>query len=230
MRLGLALLPLTVAFSGLPLPGADWINLLNGKNLDGWEVRGEGIWIVIKDGTLVGQRDSSAGLARQQWPLTRQNYQAWRDTQCWLYTVREFGEFDLRLDYWIRRPGNSGVSIRDPSRAQYGITTPADFTRTPSKLGYEIQINNGYPDPTPTGSIYGLAMAKTGYQFDDDWNTLDIQSRTSGIRVSLNGHPVAEHPGVPARPKTGSIGLQLHDQYTLVMFRNLRLRELTAAK
>jgi hypothetical protein len=161
--------------------------------------------------------------------LTEQRYRAWRDTQCWLYTLREYGEFDLHLEYWARRPGNSGVSIRDTSRAKFGITTPADFTRTPSRLGYEIQINNGYPDPTPTGSIYALVKAKTGYQFDDDWNTLEIESRSNAIRVRLNGHLVAEHPGEPNRPKVGPIGLQLHDQFSLMWFRNVRLREIASA-
>ena len=36
--------------------GADWINLFNGKNLDGWEVIGDGVWTVMRDGTLLGQR------------------------------------------------------------------------------------------------------------------------------------------------------------------------------
>jgi hypothetical protein len=46
------------------------------------------------------------------------------------------------------------------------------------------------------------------------------------IRVRLNGRLVMEHPGDPQRPKTGPIGLQLHDANTVVMFRNLRIREI----
>ncbi len=30
--------------------------LFNGKNLDGWEVVGDGQWTVMRDGTLLGQR------------------------------------------------------------------------------------------------------------------------------------------------------------------------------
>ena len=223
------LLCLALASTAL-LAAQPWKNLFNGKTLDGWEVRGEGLWTVMKDGTVVGQRDARAGLSGLEWPLSREKYQAWRDTQCWLYTVREFQQFDLHLEYWARRPGNSGVSIRDASRAKFGVTTPADFTRTPSRLAYEIQIDNGYPDPTPTGSIYALMKAKTGYQFDDDWNSLDIESRSNAIRVRLNGHLVAEHPGQPNRPKAGPIGLQLHDQFSLIMFRNLRIREIGLEK
>jgi len=36
---------------------------------------------------------------------------------------------------------------------------------------------------------------------------------------------VAEHPGDPKRPKRGPIGLQMHDQFSIIMFRNIRIVE-----
>jgi hypothetical protein len=41
----------------------------------------------------------------------------------------------------------------------------------------------------------------------------------------VNGQIVAEGPGEEKRAKRGPIGLQLHDRFSTVMFRNLRLRE-----
>ena len=112
------------------------------------------------------------------------------DTQSWLYTRRnDFGEFDLHLEYWTKTTGNSGVSIRDTSRAKWAIVTPPDYTRTPSKIGYEIQINNRFPDPHPSGSIYGFVDAPNDAQHDDDWNAMDISSRND-----TDPHP-AERPG-----------------------------------
>ena len=87
-------------------------------------------------------------------------------------------------------------------------------------------MNNQYPDQYLSGSIYTFVAAKPGVQKDDEWNTLDIESRNASIRVKLNGQLVAEHPGDPTRSKTGPIGLQLHDQYSLTMFRNVGIREL----
>ncbi len=201
--------------------------LFNGKNLDGWEVLGDGQWTVMADGTLLAQR--SADLRKVLAPgklTTKAEFEAWENTQSWLYTKRgDFGEFDLHVEFWTRTHGNSGISIRDSSRARHGITTPPDYKRTPSKIGYEIQINNRYPDPHPTGSIYGFADAKPGSMREDDWNSLDISSRVNKISVRLNGQLVAEHAGDPQRPKTGPIGLQLHDQFSVVMFRNIRIRE-----
>lgn len=210
---------------------AGWKPMFNGKNLDGWEIRGDGQWTVMADGILLGQR---IGDYRKQFvpggPLsTPAQFKAWVDTQSWLYTKRnDFGEFDLHVEFWTKTTGNSGVSLRDTSRAEYAITTPPDFKRTPSKIGYEIQINNRYPDPHPTGSIYTFVDAKTGFQHDDDWNTMEISSRNGKISVTLNGHLVAEHAGDPARSKTGPIGLQLHDQFSIIMFRNVKIREIEA--
>lgn len=210
------------------LHAAEWKSLFNGKNLDGWEIIGDGVFLVMSDGTLLGERKPARN---QPIPgaatITREQYNGWRDQQSWLYTNRnDFAEFDLHLEFWTKVMGNSGVSLRDPSRAKCGITAPPDIKCTPSKVGYEIQINNQYPDPHPTGSIYGLVDAKVGAQKDNEWNALDIESRNDVIRVKLNGVLVAEHPGDPHRPKIGPIGLQLHDQFCVIQFRSIRIREL----
>ncbi len=202
--------------------------LFNGKDLDGWESVGDGLWTVLKDGTLVGQRMPANLEKRGPWPL--EEFRLWLHTQAWLYTKKDFAEFDLRLDYWARSGGNSGVSIRDTSRARHAVTYPPEFTRTPARIGYEIQISNHYDDDYPTGSIYLFAKAKPGVQVDDQWNTLEISSRNDRIRVSLNGQLVSEHPGDPARAKSGPIGLQLHDQFSLMMFRNIQIRETAGGK
>jgi len=210
------------------LCAADPKPLFNGKNLDGWEVIGDGQWTVMADGTLLGQRITDL---RKQFvpggPLsTPQQFKAWVDTQSWLYTVRnDFGEFDLHLEYWTKTTGNSGVSIRDTSRAKAAITTPPDYTKTPSKIGYEIQINNRFPDPHPSGSIYQFVDAPKDAQREDDWNAMDISSRKDKITIKLNGRVVAEHAGDPRRSQTGPIGLQLHDQFSIIMFRNIRITE-----
>ena len=205
--------------------GADkWTPLFNGKNLDGWEQIGDGVWTVLTDGTLVGQRNPGNPPFEND-TITLQKYRGWVNVQAWLYTVRDFEEFNLELDYWLRMKGNSGISLRDPSRAKYGVAMPPDFTRTPSKLGYEIQLNNQYPDQHASGSIYTFTKAAAGAQVDNQWNKMRIESRKNMIRVLINGKLVSEHAGDPKRPTRGPIGLQLHDQFSVVMFRNIRISE-----
>jgi hypothetical protein len=202
--------------------------LFNGKDLGGWEVVGDGQWTVTKEGVVVGQRTGDLrGLFTPGRFTSPQQFNAWVNAQSWLYTTRnDFAEFDLHVEYWTKSHGNSGISIRDTSRAKYSVMVPVDYTRTPSKIGYEIQINNKYPDPHPSGSIYGFMDAPKDAQIEDDWNTMDISSRKDMIAISINGKVVAAHAGDPARSKTGPIGLQLHDQFSIVMFRNIRIREL----
>lgn len=220
-----------VLLFALALPGlaGDWRALFNGKNLDGWESRGDGVWVVLKDGTLVGERTPNKTIP-DEWPMSKKTFSSWLHRQAWLYTQEEFEEFDLQLEYWLRSEGNSGVSIRDVSRAEHAVTMPADGNRTPARVAYEIQLNNGYPDKHPSGSIYNFVDAKTGVQIDNQWNKMEIQSRRDMIRVFLNGQVVAGHPGDPNRSKTGPIGLQLHDQYSVVEFRNIRIKQISSKR
>ena len=207
-------------------PPSGWKALFNGKNLDGWEVRGDGQWTVLSDGLLAAQRVwDRKMLAPGGKFATPREFQSWLDRQAWLYTVAEYGNFDLHVEFWTKTAGNSGISLRDPSRGQYGIAEPPDFTRTPAKLGYEIQINNRYPDPTPTGSVYTFNKAPTEAMKVDDWNAFDIEVRTGTIRVKLNGKLVSDVACDPKRPVRGPVGLQLHDQFSVILFRNIWIQE-----
>jgi hypothetical protein len=199
----------------------DFDNLL-GKDLSQWESVGDGIWKLTPDGILLGYRpvtDASQAI------MQGSSFAAWKSSQAWLYTKKEYGEYDLHLDYFVGAPGNSGVSIRDQSRGQFAVTVPLDAERTPAHVAYEIQIIASEPEQWPTGSIYGIQRAKTGVEKLDAWNSLNIESRKGGIRVSINGIVVAEHAGLPNRPLTGPIGLQLHDRGSVVMFRDIWLME-----
>ncbi len=204
---------------------ADWNDLLR-NGLADWKILGEGIWRLRSDGVVTAYFPSR----EKQWWGDRQSIPTKelveRSTQqSWLYTRSDYAEFDLHLEYWVNTPGNSGISIRDPSQAKWGISSPPDFTKTPSKLGYEIQINSEYSDRWSTGSIYGFARAREGLQVVGEWNSLNIESREDAIRVYVNGVMASEHTGDPKRPKTGPIGLQLHDMHSFVMFRNIWILE-----
>lgn len=204
-----------------------WKPLFNGKNLDGWEVKGDGNWTVMEGGVLIGQAVSGGKTPFGPWPatLTEKAYLQWGQTQSWLYTVAEYGAYDLHLEYLSPAGGNSGVSIRDQTRGSYSFGPSPNFEKTPAHNGYEIQIMNGVKTKYPSGSIYLFAPAEFGREKVSAWNSLDIESRKDGIRVLLNGQEVARHAGDPARPTAGPIGLQLHDRFSVIQFRNIRIRE-----
>jgi hypothetical protein len=197
-----------MAHGGKAMP---WEDLLNGRDLTGWEVRGLGVWSVIDGGVLIGQCDPDKPCIPQSW----------------LYTQREFdGDYDVSLEYWLRLGGNSGVSIGDTLRAKNAVDPKIGWP-TPARSAYEVNIDNGVEvDYDITGSIYKFAKARTGVRNRTGWNTLLIEVRKDLIRVTLNGIVVAQHPGVPDRPKHGPIGLQLHSPTDVVMFRNIRVRSI----
>ncbi len=201
--------------------------LFNGRDLEGWEIKGDGMWKVLAGGVLMAQATSGPKAPFGTWPATldEKKYMQWRQAQSWLYTTAEFGEFDLHVEYLTAPGGNSGISIRDSTRGKYAIAPEPDYEKTPAHWGYEIQIYNGIKTKYPTGSVYLFAPAEFGHEKSADWNSIDIESRNAMIRVSLNGQVVARHGGDPARPKTGPIGLQLHDRFSVMMFRNIRIRE-----
>jgi len=192
--------------------------------LSAWKVSGEGIWTVLKDGTLIGQRPHPTGKTPlgAPFPIDAKQYGQWSGAQSWLYTKAEYDEFDLHLEYWLPIGGNSGVSIRDTSRGMHSFGPPPN--QTPAHIGYEIQLLDAPGAKNPSGSIYDVAPAPDGLQLKNDWNVMEIESRHKMIRVRLNGKLAAESPGIAERPLKGPIGLQLHDQYSWVLFRNIRLR------
>ena len=78
--------------------------------------------------------------------------------------------------------------------------------------------------------MYLLDAAKTGRLRRTEWNSLDIEARNDVIRVRVNGDLVSQHPGEAGRSKTGPIGLQLHDRFSTILFRNIRIRELVPGR
>lgn len=227
---------LTVAASALllfaapPLTAAEGRDLIT-PNLEAWDKIGDGIWRVSEDGTLIGYRQPvTKTLFGDSDTITKKQFEDWRGVQSWLYTKKDYGEFDLHVEYRVRVSGNSGISLRDPTRAKFAITQPADYQSTPAHHGYEVQISGRSGSSLPSGSIYTFLAAKDGVQKDGEWNSFDIESRNEMIRVRLNGQLVVEFAGDPKRPKVGPIGLQLHDQFNSATFRNIRITEIAGTK
>ncbi|MDA1315246.1 MAG: DUF1080 domain-containing protein [Acidobacteria bacterium] len=212
------------------LTAAEWHDLIT-PNLEAWDKLGDGIWRVDQEGTLIGyRRPVTKTLFGDSDTITKKRFEDWRGVQSWLYTKKVYGEFDLHIEYRVRVSGNSGISLRDSSRAKFAITQPADYQSTPAHHGYEVQISGRSGSSLPSGSIYTFLAAKDGVQKDGEWNSFDIESRNDMIRVRLNGKLVTEFPGDPKRPKVGPIGLQLHDQFNSAMFRNIRIMEIAGTQ
>ncbi len=147
-------------------------------------------------------------------------------------TEKEYGDYDLLVDWKIKEKGNSGVALRAPREGD------------PAYKGMEIQILDnewhqknlkGLRDVQLTGAIYGVVPpAKDVTKPIGDWNTYHITAKGRRIKIELNGTVIVDtnlddskdhfkdHPGL-TREK-GCIGLQSHSER--VEFRNIFVKEL----
>jgi len=225
--LALILFTLTLAPAARAADASDtgWINLFNGKNLDGWEQRGGKAKYRAEDGQIVGTSVPNTG-------------------NSFLCTKRDFTNFVLEVEFKVHEALNSGVQIRshcfdEAKEVEWQgkkIKVPAGRVH-----GYQVEID---PDVKRnrmwTGGIYD--EGRRGWLNDlknneparkafkaGEWNKFRIEARGESIKTWLNGVAAADLKDglTPA----GFIALQVHgvgkkDEALETRFRNIRLMEL----
>ena len=85
--------------------GADLVAIFDGRSLDGWE--GDPTYWRVEDGSIVGEVTAATRLDRNSWLIWRAG------------VVRDF---ELRLEYRISAPGNSGIGYRTEEVAERAPT------------------------------------------------------------------------------------------------------------
>jgi len=190
-----------------------WVNLYNGKDLTGWHTEGSGAKISAwqPEGDTLSCKGKSIG---------------------YLSTDKEYGDFELKLEYKSPKGANSGVGIRTP---------PGKW---PSTDGMEIQIlddqDPNFKDANPNtlnGAIYSFVQPKEHpAKRAGAWNSMRILCKGPDIDIWINNVEVIhenldlhEEKGkgnlpLAKRPRSGLIGLQCH--YDPIDFRRIEVREL----
>jgi len=184
--------------------------LFNGKDLTGWTHVSKGSFSV-EDGAL--KTEGGMGLL-------------------W-YTGEKFGDAVIRVVYKGSAANtNSGVFIRIPEK-------PHDAW-FPVHRGYEVQINDAADEFHRTGAIYSMSSAEEFSPSSSGWNTMEIRLEGQKTVISVNGkvvntfegsQPVPERkkyyePRRGPRPDSGYIGLQNHDEESVVWFREISVTPL----
>ena len=167
----------------------------------GRELKG-GEW-TVEDGVLVGRNGIN-------WTTNPEK------TGSWLSTEKQYADFRLELQFMINEGGNSGVFIRSAHE------------KNPAFTGYEMQIHDSHgrpPSKGGPGSLYDLvAPEKNVIRRAGEWNYATITARGTRIRVEMNGEKILETD--QERSLKGYIGLQNHDDHSVVRFKNIRLEVL----
>ncbi|MEO8097761.1 MAG: DUF1080 domain-containing protein [Acidobacteriota bacterium] len=168
--------------------GAAWTILFNGTSLDNWNTIGTANWKLA--GGVV-EASSGNGL---------------------LVSKATYKDFELRAEFWVDGPANSGVFVRCTNAQEI----------TPDNA-YEVNVYDTRPDQTyATGSIVNVAPPSTPMKTAGKWNTFEITAQGTHLVVTLNGTKTVDvrNDKFPA----GAIGLQY--AAGVVKFRSVQIRPL----
>ena len=156
--------------------GAGWVTLFDGKNLDGWTRVGGANW-TLADGVVQADRSSTKGSS-------------------YLVSKEDYGDFELRVEFWVSDNANSGIYMRCADRHKIADTSC-----------YEANIFDQRPDPSyGTGAITRIAKIAHMPKAGGRWNTYDVTLKGSDLRLVLNGaETVRAHD---EKLKRGPIALQ----------------------
>lgn len=190
-------------------PG-QWVDLFNGKNLDGWVQRGGVAKYTVEDGVIVGTTV----------PKTPNSF---------LCTEKSYANFILEVEYKVDPTLNCGVQIRSNSLPDY---------KDGQVHGYQVEIDpadrgwsGGIYDEGRRGWLDDLSDNPAArYAFrQNDWNKYRIEAIGTRIRTFINGVPAADL--TDDMTTTGFIALQVHgignrEEALEVIYRHVRIQDL----
>lgn len=183
--------------------GGEWIELFNGKNLDGWKISENPSSFAIVDNTI--KIDGPRGHAFYEGPVGN----------------HDFKNFELMVEVKTMPKANSGIFIH----------TEFQETGWPNK-GHEIQVNQTHGDWRKTGSVYSFKDVKETFVKDGEWYTEHIIVRGDQITVKVNGETINEYDESKDRTgdlgtkklSSGTIALQAHDPESVIYYRSVKIK------
>ena len=191
----------------LPRPGPDgWIDLFDGKTLNGWVQMNGWHRYTVEDGAIVGRTVESSAAYNS-----------------FLASLLEFDDFELELETMVDRVTNQGIQIRTQVRPFR--TSGRSWETFAGRInGPQVEVRRFYPGHPATGLLYGEAMgtdwlsskariAEGHRHFNDTgWNKLRIVARGPRIQTWVNGQLVEDlvNEAVYRTHSRGFIALQIH--------------------
>jgi len=159
--------------------GEGWIQLFDGKTLNGWTPMNDEVEWRVEDGAIVADKKKGKGNPS-------------------LVSNNSYKDFQIYAEFWVSEDANSGIYFR--------CTDPKNIS---TRSAYEANIYDTRPDPKyGTGGIPDVAAVtqtpppKAGGK----WNTFEITAKGPLMTLVLNGVKTAE--GKDEKFASGPIGLQ----------------------
>lgn len=191
--------PATGSSEKEPEQGGEWISLFNGKDLEGWTVRGEAVW-EVKDGVLTGRSPAKQGH---------------------IYGGPELTDLEVKGMFRIAEEGktaNSGLYFR--------ANPPKDNVNGYPE-GYEAQICNKHEQPT--GWLWkpgqGVGAASKVVTKDGEWFAMRVKAVGPKIEIYINDELVTTHED--AEFTKGYFAIQCHNSGMVAEAKELYYRDLS---
>jgi hypothetical protein len=212
-----------------PAPGDGFVPLFNGKDLTGW--KGHTTMAEragLKPADLLKLQAERTKAAREQWSVVdgaiHLTPPAKRGDGVSLVTDKDYGDFELMIDWKIEKDGDSGVYLRGQPQVQIWDSNKADAKGADRNSGSGGLWNN------PPGDRARVPLRNADKPVGE-WNTFHIVMKGDEVTVRLNDVLVVDRgkllnywdKGRPVPPR-GPIELQFHTGP--LWFKNVRIKEL----
>jgi hypothetical protein len=193
-------------------PQEDWIQLFNGKDLDGWKANETTETFKVVDGVLIAN-----GLRSHLFYVGNED------------TPPVFKNFELAFDVMTHHLANSGVYFHTAHQKDGWLET-----------GYELQVNSthrgadGYVEVKKGGSLYGVRNLYKAFTKDSVWHKFNLRVDGKRIQIKIDDQLVVDYtePSTRTSPEnrkvlsSGTFALQGHDPESTVYFKNIRVKRL----
>ncbi len=198
---------------------AGFLRLFDGKTLDGWEglVGNPVTRAQLSPEALKAAKKKATLEAKKHWTVHdgRITYDGKNDNLC---TARDYGNFELWVDWKIPPHGDSGIYLRGSPQVQIWDDRPEEAGKLGSGGLYNNQRNSSLP------------LKKADHPAGE-WNRFHILMVGERVTVWLNGELVVHNVPLenywerdkPIYPR-GAIELQHHGD--VLFFKNLYVRDL----
>jgi hypothetical protein len=165
-------------------------------------------WVTLFDGTHMNHFNP---VGTANWKVGNGMVEATSGTG-FLVSKESYGDFELRVEFWVDEGGNSGVYMRCQDASKIQDTTC-----------YEANIYDKRPDQSGrTGAIVHIAKPLAIVDAGGKWNTYEITAKGPQLMVKLNGTLTAQ--AQDTKFTSGPIALQY--AAGTVRFRRVQIRKL----
>ncbi|HEY2909571.1 MAG TPA: DUF1080 domain-containing protein [Gemmataceae bacterium] len=217
---------LTAADGDAPKPPPGFTDLFNGKDLTGWKGHTTMTERATKSpGDLAKLQAERNKIASEHWSVDKGAIHLDGKGGVSLVTDKDYGNFELYLDWKIEKNGDSGIYLRGQPQVQIW-----DSENTPGARGVDKNSGSGGLWNNPAGDKAKIPLKKADKPVGE-WNTFHITMIGELVTIELNGVLVVDkgklanywNRGKPL-PEKGPIELQYHGDP--LWFKNIYIKEL----